>query len=184
MMKFSQRHGHSSVRSSLQVGDVDAGLRNRLWNLIVSTFFYSAPTFRSANDDYLYLSGHKDALATFKNLWHNYFKETTESIGVSYFEALTKLRTHFVSCKWYEVYDLVEFLANSVSSIVTRQFIEAVNAVLKEEMSGYRFVSGRIAQITSDEEVVAIERALAVPDSLKPVREHLSQSLTLLSDRK
>src|ERR1700682_3232435 len=125
IMKFSQRHGHSSVRSSLQVGDVDAGLRNRLWNLISSTFFYSAPNFPNANDDYLYLPGRKDALAIFKNLWHNYFKETTDSIGVSYFQALTKLRTYFGSCKWYEVYDFVEFLANSGTSIVTRQFIEA-----------------------------------------------------------
>jgi hypothetical protein len=39
-------------------------------------------------------------------------------------------------------------------------------------------------QITSEEEIAAIEQALALPDSLKPVREHLGQSLILLSDRK
>jgi len=36
---------------------------------------------------------------------------------------------------------------------------------------------------TSEEEIAAIEQALAVPDSLKPVREHLKQSLTLLADK-
>jgi hypothetical protein len=51
-------------------------------------------------------------------------------------------------------------------------------------MPGYRFVSGHIVQITSEEEIVAIEQALALPDSLKPVREHLRQSLMLLADRK
>jgi hypothetical protein len=50
-------------------------------------------------------------------------------------------------------------------------------------MAGYRLVSGRIVEITSEEEIKAIEQALALPDSLKPVREHLSQSLTLLSNR-
>jgi hypothetical protein len=59
-----------------------------------------------------------------------------------------------------------------------------VNGILKEEMSGYRFVSGHIVEITSEQEIKTIEQALGLADSLKPVREHLSQSLTLLSDRK
>lgn len=62
--------------------------------------------------------------------------------------------------------------------------MNSVNSILKDELSGYRFVSGRIVQITSDDEIAAIEQALSMPDSLKAVREHLSQSLTLLSDKK
>jgi hypothetical protein len=41
-----------------------------------------------------------------------------------------------------------------------------------------------LVQVTSEQEIVAIEQALALPDSLKPDREHLNQSLTLLFDRK
>jgi hypothetical protein len=161
---------------------MDEGLRNRLWNLIRARFFYNAPEFRSLPSDSLPLQ--QAAADTFKNLWHNYFKETTDSIGNSYTDALNKLKQFILKCNWFEVYDLLEFLADASPPSWRQSFIDSVNAVLKEEQSGYRFVSGRIVQITSEEEIVAIEQALALPDSLKPVREHLGQSLALLSNRK
>src|SRR6267143_751655 len=184
MMKFSQRYGHVPVRSVLQIDGIDDGLRNRLWNLICTRFFIGAPHFRGANNDFLQQPLNQEALSTFKDLWHNYFKETTDSIGTSYTDALNKLKQFILKCNWFEVYDLLEFLANSRPQFWRQSFIDSVNAILKEELSGYRFVSDRIVQITSEEEIVAIEQALALPDSLKPVREHLGQSLTLLADRK
>lgn len=112
MAKFSERHGHAPVRSVLQIGSIDDGLRNRLWNLIRSTFFYSAPHVRSVHGDDL--SIYRPVVhALFKNLWHNYFKKATDSIGNSYSDALTSLRGYFFDCEWYEVYDLLEFLADS-----------------------------------------------------------------------
>ena len=78
------------------------------------------------------------------------------------------------------MYNLLEFLA----AYGSQHFVDSVNAILKEELSGYRFISGRIVQITSEEGIAAIEQALSIPDSLKPVRDHLSQSLSLLSDKK
>jgi AbiJ N-terminal domain 4 len=182
MMKFSERYGHVPVRSTLQIDGIDDGLRNRLWNLICTTFFYNAPNVRGVQSDYLPIQ--QAATDTFKNLWHNYFKKTTDSIGTSYTEMLTILKGYILKCYWYEVYNLLEFLADSNAPVGRQKFIDSVNAILKEELSGYRFVSRRIVQITSEEEIVAIEQALALPDSLKPVREHLAQSLTLLADRK
>lgn len=182
MTKFSQRYGHVPVRSALQTGEIDDGLRNRLWNLIRGSFFGMAPPFRGAAGDFLYAT--TDADSVFKNIWHNYLKRTVESIGNSYFDALNSVKTYFVTCQWYEVYDFVEFLSETTVGLFKNQFVDAVNKVLKEEMSGYRLVSGHIVQITSEEEIAAIQQALTLPDSLKPVREHLSQSLTLLSDRK
>lgn len=181
-MRFSERYGHVPVRSTLQIDGIDDGLRNRLWNLIRTTFFYHAPSVRGVQSDFLPIQ--QAATDTFKNLWHNYFKKTTDSIGTSYTETLDTLRGYILKCHWYEVYDLLEFLADSNAQVGRQRFIDSVNAILKEELSGYRFVSGRIVQITSEEEIVAIEQALALPDSLKPVREHLAQSLTLLADRK
>ena len=183
MAKFSERYGHVPVRSVLQIDSIDDGLRNRLWNLICSTFFFSAPHVRGVNIDNLSIY-HPVVHALFNNLWHNYFKKATDSIGDSYSDALTSLRDYFFDCEWYEVYDLLEFLADSSQAAERQRFIESVNRVLKEELAGYRFVLSSIVQITSEEEIAAIEQALALPDSLKPVREHLNQSLTLLSDRK
>lgn len=95
------------------------------------------------------------------------------------------MKNRFLDSQWYEVYDLLEFLADSGAHPGVRErFIDSVNPLLKEELSGYGFVSGRSVPITSEEEIAAIEKALALPDSLKPVREHLNQSLTLLARRK
>jgi len=181
-MKFSERYGHVPVRSALQIDEIDNGLRNRLWNLICIKFFYNAPHVRGVTADYLPIQ--QEALGTFKDLWHNYFKKPTDTIDNSYTETLNILKEYILKCRWYEVYDLLEFLAEPFPLFSQPSFIDSVNTILKEEMSGYRFVSERIVQITSEEEIVAIEQALALPDSLKPVREHLAQSLTLLADKK
>jgi hypothetical protein len=183
MMKFSQRYGHVPVRSALQIDGIDDGLRNRLWNLICLSWFDSVPPYPNLTTNYL--PNQANPYFIFKRLWHNYFKETTDSIGTSYIGALERLKQHFMQCEWYEVYDLLEFMVDCIHEQAQRKrLVESVNDILSEEMSGYRFVSDRIVQITSEEEIVAIEQALASSDSLKPVREHLRQSLTLLADRK
>jgi hypothetical protein len=182
MMKFSERHGYVPVRSVLQTKDIDDGLRNRLWNLICSKFFHSAPGYTNVVADIL--SYQPDAHQMFKRLWNDHFKWRTDTIGDSYFVALKTLREHFIQCQWYEVYDLFEFFGSTPVPIRRSEFTDSVNEILKQEMAGYRFVSGLIVQITSEEEIEAIEQGLGLPDSLKPVREHLRQALTLLADRK
>ena len=61
------------------------------------------------------------------------------------------------------------------------EFIEGANRILEEELSGYRFVSDQLVQITSEQEIVAIEEALAVPGALRPVHEHIKQAVVLLA---
>jgi hypothetical protein len=179
MTKFSQRYGYVPVRSALQTGAIDNALRSRLWNLIRNVFLEDVPQFsHSGSSDYL---PNLRVRWLFKHLMEDYFKKPVDGISSSYFDEVKSLRQYFFGCPWYEVYDLIEFLADGGND---QSFIQSVNDILKEEMSGYRFVSGRIVEITSEEEIKTIEEALTVPDSLKPVREHLSQSLTLLSDRK
>jgi hypothetical protein len=180
-MKFSEKYGFTPVRSVLQTNSMDDGLRNRLWNLLCGTYFATSPKFQGNAD---YLPNRPDVERTFHEIWHHHFKKTTDSIGLSYIEALADLRELFFKVKWYEVYDLVQFLAEFDPMPQIRvEFIDGANDILNEELSGYRFISGQIVQITSEEEVAEIERALSVPDSLKPVREHLKQALTLLSNK-
>jgi hypothetical protein len=184
-MKFSERYGHVPVRSILQTSDIDEGLKNRLWNVICSTFFASVPSSNLLRSNAL-RTHHPNETLLFYALWHDHLKRTTDTIGDSYIHALQSLRDVFFSLKRYRLYDLIQFFAESkaVPPDKQRPFIQAVNSVLKEEGAGYRFISDQIVQITSEEEIAAIEQALAAPDSLKPVREHLSRSLTLLADKK
>jgi hypothetical protein len=179
-MKFSEKYGFTPVRSVLQTGSMEIGLRNRLWNLICATYFATVPKIRYRD----HLSTYPDVEATFQAIWHRHLRKTTDSIALSSIDALQDLRELYFNFKWYEVYDLIQFLAEFDPVPHLRDgFITIMNDILKEELSGYQFVSGQIVQITSEEEVAEIERALSVPDSLKPVREHLKQALTLLASK-
>jgi AbiJ N-terminal domain 4 len=182
-MNFSERYGHTPVRSVLQTDNIDDALRNKLWNVISSTLFVPDEYTVAAHNDYL--PRYSPIYGRFINLWHNYFKMATDTIGSSYEAALRKLRGYFFKTEWHSVYDVTEFLANSpLSATIKEGFIVRVNAVLKEEMAAYRFVSGRIVQITSEEEIASIEQALALPDPLKVVTAHLQQALVLLANKK
>jgi hypothetical protein len=181
-MKFSQRQGLTPIRSVLQTKTVESELRNRLWNLVHSTFFASAPVFPTVGN---FLPGFPEQSALFKDLWHNYFKEPTDTIGVSYMNALDELRSRFMGCEWYSVYDLIEFFSNHIPERLPKtNFMNSVNRLLKEEVAGYRFVSGQIVEITSEEEILSVEHALALPEGLKTVTSHLRQALTLLADKR
>ena len=191
-MRFSERMGLTPVRSVLQIDDIDAGLRNKLWNV-------TRPRLHStAYDDYDadFLGNDNGIESLFFELWHDFFKLPSDNIGTSYSRPLATVRKHFLECEWHTVYDLIQFLADSdlgygTSDSYNRRgyssrsaFITACNEVLKQELSGYRFVSGKLVQITGEDEVAAIEQALGLPDPLKPVTTHLRQALTLLADRK
>lgn len=180
-MIFSERHGYVPVKSMLQTGGVDVALRNRLWNLISSILFWDVPPYPTIND---FLPNLTDPHAIFKSLWHNHYKATTDGIGASYFTAFQKFKTRFDGATWFRVYDLVEFLATDHSTKNKWQhFRDSVNKVLKDEVAGYRFVSDRIVEITSDEEIASIEAALASREPLGPVVNHLRQALILMADR-
>jgi hypothetical protein len=182
-MKFSERYGHVPVRSVLQTDNIDDGLRNKLWNVISTTLYIPDETTTNVWGDYL--PRYDPIHDRFINLWHSYFKMATDTIGTSYYEALKKFRGYFFKLEWHSVYDLAEFLAESpLNANAKARFIAAVNAVLKDETAAYRFVSGRIVQITSAEEIATIEQALALPDPLKVVAAHLQQALVLLGDKK
>ena len=47
--------------------------------------------------------------------------------------------------------------------------------MLKDELAGYRFVGDVIAPITSEQELNAVEEALAFSDRYKAVRDHIAQ---------
>lgn len=87
-----------------------------------------------------------------------------------------------MDCKWWEVYDLLEFFAQEFPHYNHEWFIKSVNKVLESENSAYRFVKSEITPIHSETEIQAIEEALE--KSPDPVQIHLNEALKLLSNKK
>ena len=180
-MLFSQRKGIKPVKSVMQVDSMDSDLRNGLWDAL--TIYY----WDKVKDDWISYLKNEKINTLFKRLWHNYFKKPIDTLNDYWPDTYKETREYFFNFNWYEVYDFVEFIANNFSdeyNKVNPKFMDFCNSVLECELSAYRFVGGKITQITSKEEVSEIEEALETSKPLKAVNTHLKRALDLLADRK
>lgn len=178
MELFSQRKGIKSVKSVMQVDGIDDDLRNGLWNALLA-FYWSRVVGGSLSS-----LGNEDMRGLVLQLWHSYFKRTIDTLEDVWAVARDEIKKYFFSCQWYEVYDFIEFIPhNYADKKVNSKFMDFCNSILERELSAYRFVGGKIAQITSEEEVSGIEEALEISKPYKAVNTHLKRALDLLADR-
>ena len=91
------------------------------------------------------------------------------------------LRKYFFSCKWYEMYDFIEFTLKNCATSWANALRSTINSLLQDENAAYRIVGSEVAEITDEEEIVAIEEAIGHPHD--PASEHLQAALRLLTDR-
>ncbi|ACI21649.1 AbiJ-NTD4 domain-containing protein [Thermodesulfovibrio yellowstonii] len=177
MKLFSQRKGLKPVKSVMQIDSMDSDLRNGLWNSLV--IFY----WDQVKGDWL--PNYTNVNLLLKILWLDYFKKPIDTIKNYWEYTYEEIRKYFFNCPWYEVYDFIEFIANNYPEERTNQkFMDFCNSILEKELSAYRFVGGKITQITSEVEISQIEEALEVTSPFKAVNIHLKSALDLLSDRK
>jgi hypothetical protein len=184
-MRFSQRYGYTPVKSVIQIDSIDDELRNALWSALALHYWHHVQW----NEEFM---NHRRLLTNYGNehiqilcqrLWLNFFKKPLDTLPNDFDDVYARLRKFFFDCKWYEVYDFIEFIAQEYPNDSRNdQFAHAANTFLQREVAAYRFVDGRIAQITDTEEIGAIEGAVASKKG--PVREHLNRALQLLSDRR
>lgn len=175
-MLFSQRKGFKPIKNVIQVEDMDDELRNGLWNALSIHYWELAK-----NEDLI----NKALRPLCRDLWVYYFKLPIDTLGYDYYQSYKKIRDYFFKAKWYEVYDFIEFVAkNFVFIHINEEFIEFCNSILKSELSGYRFVGGKITQTTSEEEILEIEEALRIQDPFMNAKTHIKTALDLLADRK
>jgi hypothetical protein len=114
--------------------------------------------------------------ATFcQRAWFRYFKLPLDSLEDDRRIIFEFLRAHYFQCKWFEVYDFVEFVADNYPFSDKKSFVTACNIALQTEMSAYRLVDGKITQITAEEEIAEIEEA--IHGGVSPVRTHLGEHL-------
>jgi len=176
-MKFSQKMEKTPVRNAIQVDSMDQALENRLWNVIYMNLF---------KVDYYDKEASKIIRAfQCQMVWTDFFGErvdflpqTLDAKTVSFvYEYSNKW---FFNSQWYEKYDFIEYLIlNAASPELEEQF----NSALEREKSGYRIIDGHVVQITSEEEIVAIEDALGIASQWEPVHTHLQTALEFFANR-
>ena len=182
-MLFSERYGYKPVREVVQIDSVDESLRNGLWNVMqIGVWKNAKPSSGIYAGYYLSDRGNKELRDLCEALWLHYFKEPLDQLDNDWTKTRDELRQYYFGCKWFEIYDFVEFVANHYPRYHFKEpFMKACNAVLERELSAYRFVNGFITRITEQQEIEAIEDALEKAGA--PVRLHLRRALELLADR-
>ena len=178
-MLFSQREGIKPGKSVIQINSMDDDLRNSLWNAVTLCFW------NHIESDFNYSLSAKTFIS---NIWVYHFKEPLDSL--SYIWSIWSnvqraIKRQYNNLKWYEVYDFIEYIANTRSpNIDNKIFIKLCNSFLESELSAYRFVGYKITQITSHEEISEIEEALNISKPFKTVSIHINRALSLFSDKK
>jgi len=175
MVSFSQRMGFEPVKKTIQIDSINDDLRNGLWNVLCIYIWDYMQEHGDLNKNNIFI----------QKIWMFYFKNALDRLSTHWDEIRSIFRKHFFSCAWNKLYDFIEFIASNYEyKDLNLQFVKFCNIILEKENSAYRFVDGKIIQITSKEEINEIEEALTKTDPIKPIQIHLKTALQLLSDRK
>lgn len=179
MTSFSQRHGYKPIKSILQIRSMDDELRTSLWNALHRFYWSKADPEHS-----LKYKDNRTAVLRLKALWTEYFTLQLDTLPNSWDRAQSQLNYYLFNCRWNEVCDFIEFVADYFpDDEVNASFRIECNRILARECSGYRFIEDQIAPITSAEEIAEIEEALSHTQGLSAVTTHLQSALSLFSDR-
>lgn len=174
MKTFSQRKGLKPVSEIIQTHSMSDALRNSLWNALDVALW--------STQDFLYNQDREPHIEPFsRSLWFKYFKKPIDSRPDRSSKILAEIRQYFFGCAWYEAYDFFEFVVSFYERSKPR-FAEYLNTILERELSGYRFVSGQLADITNAEELEMLDLALR-DTRFAGVSAHLQRALELYADR-
>lgn len=175
--RFSDKYKFTTPREVFQLDDIDSDLRNRIWNIVKNDFI---DVLRSKYDSDSYIP-HEDNDKTYiVKLYDAFFKDHVDPLKLSKEGIRNDLKKRFFALKWFDIYNLLEFLAYAYHS-TSSSYFEKVNKILEEENSGYRFVGEFITPIIDEVEIESIENALH--SSYRSVKQHLGKALELFSDK-
>jgi hypothetical protein len=171
-MRFSQRMGINPVPDAIQVDGMNDELRAGLWNVLLVEEFGKTGFVREYNR-YTPRIGKFSAA-----LWSNYFKLPIDERPDYNSRKLAQIREYFFGCSWHQAYDFIEFCVEYHGD----RFIEPLNSILERELSGFRLIGGKIAPISSPEEVETIQEAIG-DQTFPGASAHLRAALDLLSQK-
>lgn len=184
MKSFSQRQGLKPVRTIMQRESADEVLRNALWNSLTIFYFNEVEVWiRNSKFSYRKL---------IERIWTIFYQERLDELNNQSSYIMRKIKSDFLSKEWNEMLDILEFIPNNFFSEydyhsdaeeINAIFFSEVNKVLESHLSAYRFIDNIIVEVSSEEEIVAIEEALNIDSKYKTVQIHLKRALELFSDR-
>ena len=175
-MKFSERMGIVPARLDLQIDDIDEPLRNSLWNAVHAHFFCFKSDYKSVDDRLYFIA---------KTIWRDFYKRPIDSMSLVQYKIVQEVRSEFMGCSWWKVYDFIEFLISIDASFVRcATFVDEVNTYMAREGSAYRVVSGNICAITSQIEIETVNSLVDQGAGFAAAAEHMSTAIKLYSDRK
>lgn len=181
MQSFSERKGIVPQRKTIQTDGMTEELRNSLWNALHLAVWESADFMHDSH-------GNLPQIDDFSaHLWFKFFKKPIDERPTyahhNRSERILKvIRDYFFAAKWHEVYDFLEFVVTAFKKTKLR-LAEFLNTVLAVEMAAYRFIDGKLVDITNEQEKEMLEEALA-DTRFAGVAAHLQRALALLADRK
>lgn len=180
---FSERYGFGTKSMKIQKDSVNEGLRTSLWNVLFVCVFdllwYKTATLRDS-----------DSYPFFVGMWHRYFNWAIDRLPAWTTATIDLIRAYFFECRWYEVYDLLEYIIENYEAICLvpakwedkrEDLIHILNSSLETGQSAYRLVARKFVPITSEEEIKEIEQASS--QGIPNIREHINAAIALLSDR-
>lgn len=180
MARFSERYGYKPVREKIQRDSVDESTRILLWNYLKAALWDEWKPY-----DYGWTHHSEQINQLVRRFWVHGFNASLDSLPE--FEpwesrgAYAILKEDFMKCKWFEVYDFLEFIVQNWSGDHAEDLPRAINTILERELCAFRFLGERIAPITDEAELKAIDEAsMQSPDT---VGRHLVRAVELLSDR-
>lgn len=176
-MRFSEREGFKPARAAFQINSVDEPLRNSLWNAVHEFVIDRILELDRLSSDQSFL----------RILWVDHFQWPIDEKPEDAEFCVADMRGGVFDGDWYEIYDLIEFCLENFEFYMHKnatEFSWRCNSWLEREMSAWRVVGNRIARLTSEEEIEAVEQAQASADEYGAVATHVRTSLELLSDRR
>lgn len=164
MLRFSERHGYKPLDIIIK-GQIPKPVLNSIINSIEGLRRYLFP-----NQDDI----EKPVWVYYLNEVESKFSEECSCRGA--------ILPFLVSDKhqWYDKLDLIEFVISQIkSSHYKGVFIEKLNSEFSRHNFAYRIVGENILELTSNEEIEAIEDAIVNENS--GIRAHLKTALEKLS---
>ena len=173
---FSKRNGYSDVNSLFIREQLTPELENAINNC------YDDFRHRIHVENYLNIDFYYDMEAF---LWRFFLNQKMSEFGDCYSHQI--VLTRYVSnrnIEWFRKLDIIEVSIEymntqgkkyNIVSQWTNDLVYALNFDFKRLNFAYRIIDGRFVEITSEEEISAINQAL--DDNLDGVREHLNMAI-------
>lgn len=174
MPSFSERMGIVQPRDVIQKDSIDLPLRNRLWDIVREGYLATSATRISETR----------RGSNYTIIWTGFWQYAGDTVPAWCDDAAQQVRAWFFDAEWHEIYDFVEFVIHRCErphDLATERVVRVLNEILERHMSAYRWVDGEFAPVSDEDQIRALEQAIAHP--LAGVRLHLSKALAHASNR-